>query len=377
MEPAAGRRDIMTTALRSTRLLNVVNDYERVLVVTHDNPDPDAIASGWGVCWLIQEKLGKPARLIGGGVIVRAENRHMVKLLAPPIELTDVLEVDERTATVLVDCSSTMSNHLLSECGIQPIAVIDHHQIESPRPRVAFRDIRPRVAASATIVASYLKEQHLVPPSGLATAMLYGIHTETQGSETHYTPLDRRIVTWLVKFADPGKLAEIENAPLTREYFSDLVLALQSAFIYDEAVICFLPRAAGPETVGEVADLLSRCEGVQKVLCGAVVADELFVSVRTGRDGGNAAELVRKMLDGIGLSGGHEHRAGGKIRLPHATLAGGQLTDELHNRWLSACGGDRQRGTHLVARRDIVKNLTSHIDIAKTCPTGATTINGG
>ena len=347
----------MATTRRSTRLLNALDGYERVLVVTHDNPDPDAIASGWGLCWLIREKLGKPTRLIGGGAIVRAENRHMVKLLVPPIELVDEIEVDECTATVLVDCSSTMSNHLLCDCRLQPIAVIDHHQVHGPRHRSAFRDIRPRVAASVTIVASYLKDEHVEPPSDLATAMLYGIQTETQGSETHYTPIDRRIVTWLIKFADPGKLAEIENAPLTREYFSDLVLALQSTFAYDEAAICFLPRAEGPETVGEVADLLSRCEGIQKVLCGAVVADELFISVRTGRGAGNAAELVHTMLDGLGLGGGHEHRAGGKIRLALCSLTGDQLTDELRNRWLSACGSDRQRGTRLVARREIVKNL--------------------
>jgi nanoRNase/pAp phosphatase (c-di-AMP/oligoRNAs hydrolase) len=347
----------MAKTRRSTQLLNALNGFEQVLVVTHDNPDPDAIASGWGLSWLIREKLGRPTRLVGGGAIVRAENRHMVKLLAPPIELVDEIEVDERTATVLVDCSSTMSNHLLCNCGLQPIAVIDHHQVHAPRHRSVFRDIRPRTAASVTIVASYLKEEHLEPPTDLATAMLYGIQTETQGTETHYTLLDRRIVTWLIKFADPGKLAEIASAPLTREYFSDLVLALQSTFAYDEAVFCFLPRAEGPETVGEVADLLSRCDGVQKVLCGAAVAAELFISVRTGRDAGNAAELVHTLLDGLGLGGGHEHRAGGKIRLAQCTLTADQLADELRNRWLAACGSDRQRGTRLVARREIVKNL--------------------
>ncbi|MHB8969524.1 MAG: DHH family phosphoesterase [Pirellulaceae bacterium] len=347
----------MMKVLRSTRLLNALAGYEQVLVVTHDNPDPDAIASGWALRWLIHERLAKTARLIGGGAIIRAENRHMVKLLSPPIELVEEIAVDERTATILVDCSSSMSNHLLCSCGLQPIAVIDHHQIHGPRQRLVFRDIRPHVAASATIVASYLKDEHLEPSHDLATALLYGIQTETQGSETHYSPLDRRMVTWLVKYADPGKLAEIGNAPLPPEYFSDLVLALQSTFAYDEAAICFLPRAEGPETVGEVADLLVRCEGIQKVLCGGEVGEDLFISVRTDREAGNATELVQQVLAGLGLGGGHEHRAGGRIRLGQCPLNGEQLTDELRNRWLAACGSDRQRGTRLVARREIVKNL--------------------
>ncbi len=347
----------MTTTRRSTRLLRAVADYDRVLVVTHDNPDPDAIASGWAVHWLIRQKLGMPVRLIGGGAIVRAENRHMVKLLAPPIELVEAVDVDPRTATILVDCASTASNHVLGGLPVRPVAVIDHHQVRGPRQRLAFRDIRPRVAASATIAASYLKDERLDPPSDLATSLLYGIHTETQGSQTHYTAVDRRIVTWLTNYADPGKLAEIENAPLTREYYSDLVLALQSSFIYDEAVFCFLPRAQGPETVAEVADLLSRCSGIRKVLCGAVVGDQLFISVRTGVAAGNAAELVHTTLVGLGVGGGHEHRAGGQIRLTQCPLSGESLADELRNRWLNACGSDRQRGTRLVARREIVKNL--------------------
>ena len=57
----------------------------------------------------------------------------MVKLLGPPIELVDELTADERTGAILVDCSSAMSNHLLCSCGLQPMAVIDHHQIKGPR----------------------------------------------------------------------------------------------------------------------------------------------------------------------------------------------------------------------------------------------------
>ncbi len=346
----------MTTA-RSTRLLAALANYEQVLVVTHDNPDPDAIASGWGLRWMIGEKLAKPVRLIGGGAIIRAENRHMVKLLNPPIELVDEIQVEPGMATVLVDCSSTASNHLLVGAGIRPMAVVDHHQVRGAQQRLPFRDVRPRVAASATIVASYLKEQAMAPPSDLATALLYGMRTETQGSETYYAPLDRRMVAWLSHFADPGKLAQIDNAPLPLDYYGDLVLALQSTFAYDRTAICFLPRAEGPETIAEVADLLIRCETLQQVLCGAVVGDDLFVSVRTRLGTDNAADLVHRVLQGLGVGGGHERRAGGKIRLVQSTLHGEQLTDEIRNRWLAICGSDRQRGTRLVARRDIVKNL--------------------
>lgn len=256
----------------SSRLLNVLEGYEQVLVVMHDNPDPDAIAAGWGIEVLVRECLGKSVRVIAGGAIVRAENCHMVDLLLPPIELVNDINVDPQTATILVDCGMEATNHLLTRHGITPVGIIDHHRNGTEPPPLPFIDIRVDVAASATIVANYLREQGLEPGAKLSTAMLYAIRSETCGYETHFSPLDRSIVLWLTEFGEPGLLAEIQNAPLTRDYFADLLLALQNAFLYDDVAICFLPQAAGAEIVGEVADMLVRCVGVRRVLCAAVVS---------------------------------------------------------------------------------------------------------
>jgi nanoRNase/pAp phosphatase (c-di-AMP/oligoRNAs hydrolase) len=342
----------------SERFLKAIGPYDQVFVVAHDNPDPDAVASGWALAWLVQERLGKRARLLGGGDIVRAENRHMVKLLEPPIELVGELECPPDTAVVLVDCQSGNQNHVFCQGPVEPLAVVDHHPSRAGRPRPAFRDVRPKVAATASIAASYLREQKLEPGRKLATALLFAIRTETRGCETHYSRLDRAVLTWLTERADPSLLAEIESAPLTREYYGDLILALQNTFLYDDVALCLLPRASGPEIVGEVADLLIRSESTWRVFCGAVVHDDLILSVRTERDDDDAAELVRKTLDGIGQGGGHLHRAGGRIS---GTGPGPKITEDLQeqlrNRWLDACGVQNRRGVRLVPKREIVENL--------------------
>jgi nanoRNase/pAp phosphatase (c-di-AMP/oligoRNAs hydrolase) len=342
---------------RSQRLLDVVQKYEHILIVAHDNPDPDAIASGWAIGWMVREQLGRETRLVAGGGIVRAENRQMVELLEPPVELVDELPDQPNTAAVIVDCSPDADNQMLFGTELQPVGVIDHHQDSKRGKRLPFRDVRPSVAASASIASSYLREQQMVPHGRLATALLYAIRTETKGSETHYSRLDRRMVSWLSEWADPSKIAQIENAPLSNGYYSDLVLALQSTFVYDTAALCFLPRAEGAEIIGEVADLIVRGEAIEQVLCAAVINDELLLSVRTDRGCGSAAELARTTLRGLGQGGGHQHRAGGKIRLSKVNGSMEALFDELRNRWLSTCGIDRQRGTRLVARRDIVRHL--------------------
>src|SRR5690606_17742982 len=129
------------------------------------------------------------------------------------------------------------TNHLVSGEVLRPVAVIDHHDPQL-MVRLPLMDIRPHVAASATIAATYLRQQGLEPDARLATAMLYAIRSETQGSEFHFSRIDRLVLPWLMRRADPAWLAEIENTPLSREYFGDLVLALQSTFIYEDAALC-------------------------------------------------------------------------------------------------------------------------------------------
>lgn len=351
--------DLQTVpGLQSERLLRVLSDYSLVRIVTHDNPDPDAMAAGWGLYTLFQERLECPVELVGGGAIVRAENRHLVDLLNPPLHIVDKLDDDVRAAIVLVDCGLGTSNHLATRDHLQPVAIIDHHCGGIAADGVPFTDIRPFVAATATIVASYLREQGIEPGVKLSTAMLYAIRTETCGCETEHSALDRSMVCWLTGRAEPGLIAEIENAPLTRSYFSDLVLALQGTLLFNDTGLCLLPKASGTETVGEVADLLIRCQGVRRVMCGAVIDNDLYVSVRTRRDDGSTIDLLQKTLEGIGGGGGHTHRAGGKVV---GFAPGGRMTEpleqQLRDRWLAACGYEGHRAKRLIGLREIVENL--------------------
>jgi nanoRNase/pAp phosphatase (c-di-AMP/oligoRNAs hydrolase) len=344
-----------TRPKRSDRLLQVLQQWSSVAVIAHDTPDPDAIAAGWAIHTLVRNRLNCPARLIGGGVVVRAENVHMLRLLRPPIELVDEFTPEPRCAPILVDCSAEGANHMLGHGTVRPVAVIDHHPTPRATVRIPFRDIRPRSAAAATIASSYLREQNLEPSRELATALLYALRTEALNRRTPFTRTDRGLVGWLSHRADYQALVEIEHAPLLRSYYEEMTLALGSTFLYGDTAVCFLPQAAGAEIVGEVADLLVRCADIHRVLCGAVVDRQLIISARTSATGGDAVRLLGPTLRGLGHWGGHPNRAGGRI------IATGennpitqQLVDEVKSRWLNACGVGELRGTRLVTKRDVL-----------------------
>lgn len=335
---------------RSDRFLRSLDGFSRAVIITHDNPDPDAIASGWALRELIRSFMKIPVRLIGGGAIVRAENVHLVRLLRPPIELADSFSPDADTASILVDCSSEAANHLLGrDRAVQPVAVVDHHVQRHRKVRLAFRDIRPKAVSAATIAASYLREQGLEPPGGLATALYYAVRTETIGTYRSLARWEHGVVTWLGRFVDYATIAEIENAPLSRPYFAELMLAIGNTNLHGDVAVCFLPKATGAEIVGEVADLLIRCSDIERALCGAVVDDGLVVSSRTTRTGGDAVELIGRTLRGLGHSGGHSHRAGGKIAADgRDTAALAKLIEETRARWLKSCGVEETEGVPLV-----------------------------
>ena len=110
--------------------------------------------------------------------------------------------------------------------------------------------------------------------------------------------------------------------------------------------------------VGEVADLLVRCETVHRVLCGAVIEGELLVSARTQHANDVAVHMIQEALKGIGGAGGHSHRAGGKIlNVGNSAKSIEKVCNQVRDRWLGVCDVERKRGSRLIAKREIVQNL--------------------
>jgi hypothetical protein len=180
-----------------------------------------------------------------------------------------------------------------------------------------------------------------------------------RGEPVRLSRMDRGVIQWLSMWADHRRLAEIENAPLAREYFVDLLLAIENTFIYGDSAVCILPKAFGSEICGEVADLLIRCVGIERVLCAAAVEKVVTVSARTTKTGGDAAELLHQTIKSLGHSGGHRHRAGGQVVLTDEPAhSASEVQKTLRERFLAACHEDASRGIRLVAKKEILESLT-------------------
>lgn len=293
-------------------LLEVLDRPCPLVILPHDNPDPDAMASAAALKYLVGHVLQKPAHIALGGIVGRAENRAMRTYLN--IALVPVSEVrfDGEVQVALVDTQPGRPNNSLPE-GIVPDVVIDHHPAYAEYPGVPFLDLRDAYGATSTILTEYLRESHIPFDHKIATALFYGITAETQDLGREAAPADIDAAHFLYPYANKRRLAKIENARVPREYFRAFREAIDKAMLYgDRAVISILGDVQYPDMVAEVADFLLRLDRVEWAAAIGTFEGCLHCSIRTTERDVNAGEILQRVL-GSKLAGGHDQIAGGRI----------------------------------------------------------------
>ncbi len=261
------------TRTRYGALAELVRDPDRSgrwLVLTHDNPDPDAIASAAILGKILRNGFQQKVTLAYGGIVGRSENRELVRILGVKFSHVRHLNLKVYQRFALVDAQPFTGNNQLPE-GVLPDLVFDHHPERLPVEDVPFADIRPAYGATATILAEYLDVSGLPLPRSLATAVVYAIRSETQEFGREYSKADKAVYDRLLTETDRRALARIQNARLPLSYFRNLHEALENMETVDTLVVSHLGRVEQPDIVPEIADLFLRMEGKTWSLCHRAV----------------------------------------------------------------------------------------------------------
>ena len=292
-----------------------------VLILTHDTPDPDALASGKALSALLETAWKIPCALRYTGVVARAENRAMLEKLTPewrPIENLSYLE--GFSALALVDTQPGAGNNALPS-HVDPQIVIDHHlPIQPGVGRALYADVRPETGATVSLIYQYLEFAQITPPPILATAMFYGLQADTRGLSRGASPVDEVVYVNLLGLIDRRQLIDVELAGLSRDYFRAFELGLQAARVYQHSVFSYLGIISQPDLAAEMADLLIRLENIQAALCIGLHSNVLQLSLRTDPSAGDAGQLLQRVVTKLGKAGGHGLVAGGQIPLQDRKL---------------------------------------------------------
>ncbi len=286
----------------------------KVLIVCHDNPDPDALASALAMKHLC-DSIGHSSTIIHGGMIEHQQNRAMVRLLDMDLrklildwEIEDLL--NESDIVLCVDFSHPGSNNILPESCV-PHIVIDHHTTEN-RPAGDVILVRSEFAATSSLVASVLMNSGVEMNSDIATALAFGIRTDTLGFTRSFNPVDLRALSWLGAWIDWDLMRMFQSPPRSREVLEIFKQALTDATLESGLMLAPISNMADRDALSQVADFLLPTEGVEIVVTYGVRMSKVILSARSNKDSVHLGKILSQNF-AKGSAGGHKSLAGGQI----------------------------------------------------------------
>ncbi len=291
--------------------LNELTKYNDIVIQCHDNPDADALASGYAVYWYLK-KMGKSPRFIYRGCnrISKSNLLIMLDKLAVPVSYEpEFHEIPE--LLVVVDCQYGERNVTKTEAG--NVAVIDHHQSAADLPELS--EVRSHMGCCATVVWDMIREEGMTVDEDmlLSTALYYGLYTDTNKLSEIAHPLDRDMRDSLI--INKSIIMEMSNSNISLD---ELRMTGRAIFYCEyhgnNKYIVIKAEQCDPNILGVISDFSMETVGVDICLAYYVSPQEIKFSVRSCTKEVHANELAAFIAEGIGGGGGHITKAGGTVR---------------------------------------------------------------
>jgi nanoRNase/pAp phosphatase (c-di-AMP/oligoRNAs hydrolase) len=291
------------TRLKVQQYQRYFTDADRVLILLHNEPDPDAMASGLALRNVLRRT--KQTAVIGAlQGVTRPENVRMVSLLDIHVEPIQPHEIPNYDRLAMVDVQPHYFGGLVDRVDL----VIDHHPEQSGYSAV-FKDIRTNYGSTSTILTEHLRAVDANISERTATAMLYAIKSDTLFFNRQANRVDLEAFSYLYPLADAALIRKMEGAEITMERLEYVLKAKQNGRMVEQVFCTFLGTSPREDFIPYVADFYLQLEDVKWTIVAGIVNDSLVMSVRNLGFGKNAGEFVRKYFNDIGSAGGHRAMA--------------------------------------------------------------------
>ena len=296
-------------------------DAERVLILLHNDPDPDALASGLALRNVLHRT--KTTAIIGAiQGVTRPENLRMVNLLDIHVEPVTPESVKEYSRVAMVDVQPHYFGGLIDRADL----IIDHHP-EQPGYTSVFRDIRADYGSTCTILTEHLRAVDVNISERTATAMLYAIKSDTLFFNRQTNRVDIEAFSYLYPLADPTLIKKMEGAEITVERLDYVLKAHTSGTLSAQVFCASLGVCPREDFIPYVADFFLQLEDVKWTVIAGIVNETMVISVRNLGYSKNAGEFVRRYFAELGSAGGHRAMAKAVVPLKAFRQKFGDLAD--------------------------------------------------
>ena len=319
------------TEIRVRELRDVHRDAGKLLILMHNQPDPDCISSAMALRTLLKRNKRTATIAHLGEGISRPENIAMVELMDIDIKVISEEDIKTFDSIALVDVQPSYFSGAVDEVD----SVIDHHP-NPVEPYAKFAEISSEEGATATIMTRFLRAAQVDISEKLSTALLYGIKTDTITLNRGADLEDLDAFTYLYNRADLGLLRKIESKNIYSEEIKCYGEALKGHWIENDIIFMDLGRIEKEHLISQLADMGIRVEGIQWAVAFGIVSDShLVISVRNLGFMKSAGRLLFELFDEIGSAGGHRSYAKAVIPLKEVKELIGESSQKVIEQWLT------------------------------------------
>ena len=290
---------------RARELQAFAEDADVLPVLVQIDPDPDGMASAMGLRRLLH-RTEEESPIISLGEVTRPENRRMAEMLGLQVVKVSATELNGLKKVVAVDTQPAPEEGARTK-----YAVIDHHPVREGWSG-EFVDIRPLMGAAATMVTQYLRAtgEGVITPR-LATALLYGIRTDTDILRRGATPEDVEAYAFLQGIADQELLRKIGRPAFSERGIRALGQALAGLAVDGHVAVAYAGRLDDPSShvLPSLADFLLTIQGVAWSAAVGLIEDRIAMNIRRVGGAVGAGALARELSEEPGAGGGHHSMA--------------------------------------------------------------------
>ncbi len=289
------------------RIRELFTDKDRILLLIQSDPDPDAIASALAFRHLIGRNRST-AHIASFGEVTRPENLAMLRLLDIAVEkiTPDVIRKYDSLCLLDVQPPHLFTNN--NQCIIMADVVIDHHP-EKPGYQAKIKDIKATYGATSSILTEYLRAVEFNISQRLATALLYGIKSDTLLLGRGVDPADIEAFSYLYTLANANILRRIERPEVHPEDIDSFSNALKKRKIVKNILFSHLGKVRREDVIPHFADFSLQIEGVEWSVVSGIFRGNLIISVRNVGYVRSAGVIVKNAFSQFGSAGGHSHMA--------------------------------------------------------------------
>jgi len=332
-------------------LRRTLGQVDEITVLTHPNPDPDAMATAIGVARLA-ELAETESEIRFPGQIRHQENRAFRTVLDLDLKPLESRADIGPEPVVLVDHNEPRGFDGADR--IDPYAVVDHHPGDGTGS--AFTDVRSNYGAAATIVTEYFRqigarpEEHDPATAELtttvATGLLYGILADTAHLTRGCTRAEFDAAAFLHPAVDEDAIDRIANPQVDQEILEVIARAISDREVDPPYAIADVGGLSNLDAIPQAADELLSLEGVTAVVVLGDKDDTLHLSGRSRDDRVHMGNALQTVVEEIPLAeaGGHARMGGGQISIEAMEKgygpSGGLTRDQLHHRLFDVLAGD-------------------------------------